>query len=120
MRKIIAAAFLLFAVVSGFAKTEKIKVNFTMEELAFSINAINSIEISGEESKPYLDIKNLLVNAYKKASLYENDNADIVFIIPQVKNFLILMQRAKFRGSEAFLFDGISGKIVDALKKTGK
>jgi len=105
-----------FAVVPVFAKNKKIKVNFTMDELAFSINAIDSIEILGEETAPYLDIKNMLLRVYKKASSAEKDNVDIVFIIPQARNFLILLQRAKFRGAEAFLFNDISGKIVRALK----
>ena len=120
MKKIIAAAFLLFAAVLVFAKNDKIKVNFTMDELAFSLNAIDSIEISGEETAPYLDIKNMLMSVYKKASSAEKNSVDVVFIIPQAKNFLILLQRAKFRGAEAFLFSDISGKIVNALKKADK
>jgi len=119
MKKIIAA-LLLFTAVSLFAGNEKIKVNFTINELAFSINAIDSIEISGEETAPYLDIKNMLIRVYKKASSAERENVDIVFIIPQAKNFLILLQRAKFRGMEAFLLNDISGKIVNALKKADK
>jgi len=116
MKKIIAAMFILFTAASVLAGNEKIKVNFTMGELAFSLNAIDSIEISGEETAPYLDIKNMLMKVYKKASSSEKDNVDIVFIIPQAKNFLILMQRAKFRGAEAFMFSDISAKIVNALK----
>ncbi|MCL1911604.1 MAG: hypothetical protein FWG13_05315 [Leptospirales bacterium] len=119
MKKVIAALLLLTAV-SVFAKVDKIKVNFTMDELAFSINAVDSIEISGDETAPYLDMKKTLMNAYKKASSAEKNHVDIVFLIPQAKNFLILLQRAKFRGAEAFLFSDISGKIVNALKKAGK
>ena len=120
MKKIIIAMLLLFTAVSIFARTDKIKVNFTMDELAFSLNAIDSIEISGDETAPYLDIKKTLMSVYKKASSAEKDNADVVFFIPQAKNFLILLQRAKFRGVEAFLFNDISGKIVNALKRTDK
>jgi hypothetical protein len=116
MKKIFAALLIITA--GGlFAKDEKIRVNLTVDELAFSINAISSIEISGEEVPPFMDLKKLLTGIYKKASSAKKGNADIVFIVPQARNFLLLMQRAKFRASEAFLFQGISGKIVDALKK---
>lgn len=111
---------LVFIGMPLFAQYEKIIINFTMEELAFAINRLNSIEITKEETAPFMDLKNLLSGLYKLKSAEQAENADVVLIIPQARNFLLLMQRSKIQGSDALLLQGIIGKISDALKKTEK
>ena len=100
-------------------KDVKVKVALTADELAFSINILNSIDLAGEEVKPFMDIKNLLMAVYKDISSGKKKNADVEFTTVSAKNFLLFIQRAKLKGAEAVLFNDVSNKMVAAIKKAG-
>ena len=113
----LTAALLFFSSIKiSFAEQETIIVNFNIEELAFAINILNSIEITKEEKAPFVDLKNLLIGIYKLTSSQKQETVDIIFLVPQAKNLLILYQRAKLHGNDSFLLQGIVVKITDALK----
>ncbi len=103
-----------------FAKDEKVKVEFSIEELAFSINVLNSIDIIGEEVQPFMDIKNTLMDVYKEISGGKKKSGDVNFTLPMAKNFLFFMQRGRFKGVDATIFNNISTKMVEAIKKESK
>jgi len=100
-------------------KDDKVKVAFTTDELAFSINVLNSIDLLGEEVMPFMDIKNLLMGVYKDVSSGKNKNADVDFTSASAKNFLLFIQRAKLKGAEAVLFNDVCSKTIEAIKKGG-
>ena len=100
-------------------KDDKVKVALTTDELAFSINILNSIDLLGEEVMPFMDIKNLLMDVYKDTSSGKKKNADVEFTTASAKNFLLFIQRAKIKGGEAVLFNDVCNKTVDAIKKSG-
>ena len=115
----LTAALLFFSSIKiSFAKQETIIVNFNMEELAFAINVLNSVEITNEEKAPFVDLKNLLIGIYKLTSSQKQETVDIIFLVPQAKNLLILYQRTKLHGNDSLLLQGIVVKITDALKKS--
>ena len=101
-------------------KDDKVKVAFTTDELAFSINILNTIDLSGEEVMPFMDIKNLLMDVYKDVSSGKKKNADVDFTITTAKNFLFFIQRAKLKGADAVLFNDVTNKMVEAIKKADK
>ncbi len=110
---------LIFLAATAYAE-EKVVVNFTAGELAFSLNLMNSIELAGGEVGPFLDIKSLLTSAYKEASGGKKNSTDVEFTVPMAKNFLFFMQRAKLKGEDATVFYDLSKKMVAAIKKATK
>lgn len=124
MARFIKSAVLAVAVIclmtTGYAKDEKIKLEFSIEELAFSINVLNSIDITGEEVQPFMDIRNTLMDVYKEVSGGKKKSGDVNFTMPMAKNFLFFMQRGRFKGVDAAIFNNISSKMVEEIKKESK
>ena len=113
----VLSVFILYFMTAVQAKDVKTDVNFTTEELALSINILNSIDLRGDEVSPFIDLKNLFVEEYKKLSSGKKKSADVNFTMPMARNFLFFMQRAKLKGAEAAIFNSISTKMVEAIKK---
>jgi hypothetical protein len=107
-------------ITTAYAKDDKVGVNFSTDELAFSINVLNTIELRGDEVTPFIDIKNLLMDVYKDVSSGKKKTAEVAFTMPMAKNFLFFIQRAKLKGAEAAIFNDINTKMVDAIKKESK
>ncbi|HEY1405269.1 MAG TPA: hypothetical protein VF857_01545 [Spirochaetota bacterium] len=127
MRKRITSAIAVIALFCAMTSVyaadksdKKITVKFTAEELAFSVSALNSIELTGEEVGPFVEIKNLFIGVYKDASAGKKQSAEVTFSVPMAKNFLFFMQRVKIKGAEASIFNDITTKMVDAIKKETK
>jgi hypothetical protein len=120
MFKLMVLSLVLSFACPGVYAEEKVGVPLTAGELAFSLNMVNSIELSGGEVGPFLDIKSLLTSAYKDASGGKKGSADVEFTVPMAKNFLFFMQRAKLKGDDAAVFFDLSKKIVAAIKKVTK
>jgi len=110
----------LCVVTFGYGKEERIKVEFALEELVFSINVLNSIDIIGEEVQPFLDIKNTFMEVYKEVSGSKKKSGEVSFTLPMAKNFLFFMQRGRFKGVDAEIFNKISTKMIEAIKKESK
>ncbi|MCL2154230.1 MAG: hypothetical protein FWH53_01060 [Leptospirales bacterium] len=119
MKRIIITTLCLCFIGIAYGKDEKVKVTFTTDELAFSINVLNSIDLVGDEVMPFMDIKNLLMDVYKDVSSGKKKNADVEFTTISAKNFLLFIQRVKLKGAEAVLFNDVSNKTVEAIKKAG-
>jgi len=124
MARFIKSAVLTAAVIcfitTGYAKEDKFKVEFALEELAFSINVLNSIDITGEEVQPFMDIKNTLMDVYKDVSGSKKKSGDVSFTLPMAKNFLFFMQRGRFKGVDAEIFNKISTRMIEKIKKESK
>ena len=103
--------------ISAYSEELKIKVNFKIEELVFSVNVLNNIEIKGEEVNPFMDIKNVLLGAYNEANKEKQKDIDVVFVISGAKNFLYFMQKARMRGDAAAMFYDINKKVTETVKK---
>jgi hypothetical protein len=99
---------------------KKISVKFTADELAFSISALNSVDLTGEEVTPFIDIRNLLIAEYKEMTAGKKQGADINFTMATAKNFVFFLQRVKLKGAEANLFNDIISKMVETIKKESK
>jgi len=119
IKKIIITVLCMSLIGIADAKDDKVKVPFTTDELAFSINILNSIDLMGEEVMPFMDIKNLLMSVYKDVSSGKSKNADVEFTTVSAKNFLLFIQRVKLKGAEAVLFNDVSNKTIEAIKKAG-
>jgi len=121
MRNILKTAVIsigaIFIISNVYAKDVKVNVELTTNELAFSLNILNTIELAGEEVGPFLDVKNLLTDSYKEASSSKKTSVTVDFSEPVAKNFLFFMQRAKLKGSDATIFYDLSKKMVDSIKK---
>ena len=120
MKKLLITILYVSLITTAHSQNNKIKVTFTTDELAFSINILNSIDISGEEIKPFSVLKNLLTDVYKDISLAEENKAVVEFTQVTAGNFLFFIQRAKLKGPEVVMFNDISNKTVEAIKKAGK
>jgi len=118
MKKLIITLLCVSVISTAYTQNNKITVTFTTDELAFSINILNSIDISGEEIKAFNDLKNLLTDVYKDISLGEEKKAEVEFTLISARNFLVLIQRAKLKGAEVVMFNDISNKTVEAIKKS--
>ena len=119
MKKVMATILCLCFISIVYGKDDKVKVAFTTDELAFSINVLNSIDLVGEEVMPFMDIKNLLMDVYKDVSSGKKKNAEVEFTTVSAKNFLFFIQRAKLKGAEAVLFNDVCNKTIEELKKAG-
>jgi len=120
MKKIIILTVgVCFICAAAVAADNKIRVTFSTDELAFSINILNSIDLTGEEVMPFIDIKNLLMGVYKSAGSGSKKTAEVDFTTVTAKNFLFFMQRAKLKGAEAVMFNDVSSRMVEAVKKAG-
>jgi hypothetical protein len=119
-KKIMTAVFsavLMFIITTVNAEDPKVSVNLSANELAFSLNILNTIDIVGEEVGPFLDVKNLLTSSYKDASSSKKGATDVNFPLPMAKNFVFFIQRAKLKGADATIFYDLSKKVVDSIKK---
>lgn len=117
---IIAFFLMVFAVSAAIAADQKITVKFTSDELAFSVSALNSIDLNGEEVNPFIEVKTQMINTYKEVSAARKPSGEVSFSIPEAKNFLFFMRRVKLKGAEASLFNDVTTKMIDALKKETK
>lgn len=113
----ILTAVLMFVISSVYAEDPKVSINLSANELAFSLNILNTIDIAGEEVGPFLDVKNLLTSSYKDASSSKKGATDVNFPLPMAKNFVFFIQRAKLKGADATVFYDLSKKLVDSIKK---
>ena len=119
MQKVIIAILCASFLSLAEGKNDKVKVALTADELAFSINILNSIDLLGDEVVPFMDIKNLLMAVYKDISSGKKKNADVEFTTVSAKNFLLFIQRAKLKGAEAVMFNDVCNKMIEAIKKSG-
>jgi len=119
-KTIIAAVLVSGIYIYTDAKDKNISVDFTLEELAFSINILDTIELKGEEVSPFMEIKNKFITIYKKNSTEKNKSAEINLTLPAAKNFLFFMQRARLKGADASFFNNISNKMIEAIRKESK
>ena len=120
IKSAVLAAAVLCLMTAGYAKDDTVKVEFAIEELAFSINVLNSIDITGEEVQPFMDIKKIFMDEYKEISGGKKKSGEISLTLPMAKNFLFFMQRGRFKGVDAEIFNKISTRMVDAVKKESK
>jgi hypothetical protein len=119
MKKVIITMLCVSFMTVAEGMDDKVKVALTTDELAFSINILNSIDLLGDEVMPFMDIKNLLMAVYKDISSGKKKNAEVEFTTVSAKNFLLFIQRAKLKGGEAVLFNDVCNKMVEAIKKSG-
>jgi len=119
MKKLIITILCASLIGIAYGKEDKVNVAFTTDELAFSINVLNSIDLLGEEVLPFMDIKNLLMGVYKDVSSGKRKNANVEFTSTTSRNFLFFIQRAKLKGAEAVMFNDVCNKVVEAIKKSG-
>ena len=117
MNKIIITILCVCVIGIAEGKDDKIKVNFTTDELIFSINILNTIDLAGDEVTPFMDIKNLLMDVYKDVNSGKKKSADVDFTKKTANNFLFFIHKAKLKGAEAALFINITNKVVEAIKK---
>ncbi len=111
---------IILALSAVYADDPRVSINLNTNELAFSLNLLNTIDLTGEEVGPFLDIKNLLTSSYKEASGSKKGATDVNFMLPMAKNFIFFMQRVKLKGADATLFYDLNKKIVDHIKKAAK
>lgn len=120
MKSAVLAAAVLCLMTAGYAKDDKVKVEFSIEELAFSINVLNSIDITGEEVQPFMDLRNVFMDVYKDISGEKKKSGTVSLTMPMAKNFLFFMQRGRFKGVDAEIFNKISTKMIEEIKKESK
>ena len=117
----VACFLVLVSVITVCAADQpKVTVKLTSDELAFAVSTLNSVELTGEEVSAFMEVKNDVVNAYKEISASKKSSGDVTFTVAEAKNFLYFMRRVKLKGAEASIFNEVTNKIIDTLKKEAK
>lgn len=96
------------------AKAPVLKPEMTMNDVAFSIDILNSITINGREVEAFLEVKNTLIAVFEKAQKDKKQAADkLTLELNQTvaSNLIQLMDRATVSGSRAEVFQGIKTSI---------
>lgn len=119
-KAVIAVLICVLGVVANVNAGDKVSVKYKTEELAFLIGAFNTIELTGEEVSVFVDIRNNIITVYKEASSGKKQTGEVTFSLANAKNCLYFMQRIKIKGAEASIFNDISSKMVEAIKKEAK
>ena len=99
------------------AKLVKIKPVFTYDEIVFSYNLLNSIEITGAEVDNFFAVRNTFAVVIKNAQgkgKKATDTETVEMDLGTAQVFVNLMSRAKITGAQADMFKSVQNAITEA------
>lgn len=125
MRKILTAIIVLFFT-AGFAYSQQqqqqpviLQPVVEIGDVLFVINALGTIDITGQEVDAFLECKNAMQEVIKKSTELNKKTTDSVqFGINALvaQNLLNFLQRAKISGSMAGRYKGFYNSIMESAK----
>ena len=121
----VAAALLFVAPHSGFAqaqtkateadkKPQTVKPQMTVGDLAFTLQTLASVNITGAEVEAYVDVKHTFMRVFEQSKKEQKKEADIVVVemsILTANNFLELFKRANLQGAAAERFLAVKNAL---------
>jgi hypothetical protein len=99
-----------------------IKPKIKVEDLVFVYQALNSIDIKGNEVESFLNVKKFVENSIKKAQEDKKTATDILDLevpLPLAQEMVNFLQRATFKGADADKFKRFFDALVEAAKALG-
>lgn len=87
--------------------------------IVFAINALNTIQIQGNEVDAFLESKSYLENEINRCVEQKKkttDNTSFSIPITKAQNLVNFLQRAKLTGGDAVLYKGFINALVEASK----
>ncbi|MBM2814266.1 MAG: hypothetical protein HW421_1028 [Ignavibacteria bacterium] len=96
-----------------------LKPVFVVEDIHFSLQLLNTIEVQGSEVDAFIQVKDYLQSIVKAVIAQNKANTDLVqvdFPLNLAQSFVNLLQRAKILGVNAERFKRLQNSILDAAK----
>ena len=100
-------------------KAIKINPVFSLDDLIFAYNILNSVEINGSEVDAFIEVRTLFANTIKSAQTANKKSADEINVemnILMAQNLFNLISRAKITGSQAEQYKRVQDAITNAAK----
>ena len=100
-------------------KAIKINPVFSLDDLIFAYNILNSVEINGSEVDAFIEVRTLFANTIKSAQTANKKSADEISVemnILMAQNLFNLISRAKITGSQAEQYKRVQDAITNAAK----
>jgi len=101
-------------------KTIFIQPVFQVDDLIFSYNTLNTVEINGGEVDAFVEVRTLFADAIKSAQEKSKKGSDEVTVqmnILTAQNFFNLIARAKITGVQADQYKRVQDAVTTAAKK---
>lgn len=101
-------------------KTIFIQPVFQVDDLIFSYNTLNTVEINGGEVDAFVEVRTLFADAIKSAQEKSKKGSDEVTVqmnILTAQNFFNLIARAKITGAQADQYKRVQDAVTSAAKK---
>ena len=93
---------------------------FQVDDLIFSYNTLNTVEINGGEVDAFVEVRTLFADAIKSAqdkSKRGSDEVTVQMNILTAQNFFNLIARAKITGAQADQYKRVQDAVTTAAKK---
>jgi hypothetical protein len=126
---LLVAFMMLLGISTSFAQTnpsiqeqqKNIKINpeLALDDLIFSYNILNTVEINGSEVDAFIEVRTLFANNIKTAQAANKKGTDEVKIemnILMAQNFFNLISRAKISGAQAEQYKKVQDAVTNAAK----
>jgi len=95
-------------------KPQTVKPQMSMGDLAFAIQTLATVNITGSEVEAYIDVKNTFIKVFEQAQKDQKKETDTVSIemsILTANNFLELFRRANLQGAAAERFLAVKNAL---------
>ncbi|MFN4769206.1 MAG: hypothetical protein ACK5JL_04140 [Candidatus Kapaibacterium sp.] len=95
-------------------KPQTVKPQMTLGDLAFTLQTLATVNITGAEVEAYVDVKNTFMKVFEQAQKdqkKESDTVSIEMTILTANNFLELFKRANLQGAAAERFLAVKNAL---------
>ncbi|MFM8472548.1 MAG: hypothetical protein ACKOBV_03365, partial [Candidatus Kapaibacterium sp.] len=96
------------------SKPQTVKPQMPLGDLAFAIQTLSTVNITGSEVEAYIDVKNTFMKVFEQAQKDQKKETDVIVIemsILTANNFLELFRRANLQGAAAERFLAVKNAL---------
>ncbi|MFM8178930.1 MAG: hypothetical protein ACKOAG_07080 [Candidatus Kapaibacterium sp.] len=96
------------------SKPQTVKPQMPLGDLAFAIQTLSTVNITGSEVEAYIDVKNTFKKVFEQAQKDQKKETDVIVIemsILTANNFLELFRRANLQGAAAERFLAVKNAL---------
>ncbi|MFM7774278.1 MAG: hypothetical protein ACKO9V_05430 [Candidatus Kapaibacterium sp.] len=96
------------------SKPQTVKPQMPLGDLAFAIQTLSTVNITGSEVEAYIDVKNTFKKVFEQAQKDQKKETDVIVIEMSVltaNNFLELFRRANLQGAAAERFLAVKNAL---------
>ncbi|MFM8569220.1 MAG: hypothetical protein ACKOB6_06425 [Candidatus Kapaibacterium sp.] len=96
------------------SKPQTVKPQMPLGDLAFAIQTLSTVNITGSEVEAYIDVKNTFMKVFEQAQKDQKRETDVIVIEMSVltaNNFLELFRRANLQGAAAERFLAVKNAL---------